>query len=166
MGGIVSQSVYSLADVKSYAGDRWCQEYYTKFMSVAVLQPVVSSDGTVAQQYRVGADFVNREIALQKSAEDLQNWTRKNVLDTHNFAGHNMCLYSPDEIASCTDTVCSCRDADTIKAEFCRSPVANHLQDYLATLPFYPNDNDMLVCIYVPCMYMCTVYICNAMYCV
>lgn len=145
MGGIVSQSVYSLEDVQRIAGSSWCQEYYTKFMSVAVLQPVVTGDGTVLQQYRVGADFVNREIAIHLAEQDLKTWTKKNALETHNYMGHSMCLFSPEEISSCTDTLCECKDAETIRMEFCRSPVAQQLQDYLSSLPMYPNSGEVMV---------------------
>lgn len=145
MGGIVSQAVYSLDDVRELAGSSWCQEYYTKFMSVAVLQPVVQVDGTVAQQYRASADFVRREIALHLAEQDLQNWTRKNAMETHNLVGHSMCLFSPEEIASCTDAVCQCRDAETIRIEFCRTAVASRLREHLASLPSYDNDCDLLV---------------------
>lgn len=145
MGGIVSQSVYSLEDVREIAGSRWCQQYYTKFMSVAVLQPVVTGDGSVVQQYRVGADFVNREIAIHIAEQDLQNWTRKNTVETHSYAGHSMCIFSADEISSCTDTICECKDAKTIHVEFCRSSVALQLRDYLGSVPSYFNDCEMLV---------------------
>ena len=145
MGGVVSQSMYSLDDVRSIAGSRWTQEYYTKFMSVAVLKPIVRGDGTVEQQYRVGADFVNREIAVHMAEQDLKDWTKKNGIATHNYAGHSMCLFSSEEIAACTDTSCESKDAEVIKTEFCTSPVAQHLRDYLGSLPFYANDGELLV---------------------
>lgn len=141
----MSQTTYSMEDVQRIAGPNWCQEYYIKFMSVAVLQPIVKLDGTVVQEYRVGSDFVEHELVVFAVEQEQKSWTKKTILQSHNYAGDRTCAFTPDEVSGCTDSACQCQQGETVREKFRRSRLALQLQECLAAIPFYPNEDDMLV---------------------
>ena len=136
MGGAVTKTSYTLDELIRIAGSKWTDELYLKFMSKAVLKEVTDDDGKVTKEYRVFADFVRKEIDLIEAAEENAVWRARRDATAAEEAikGSRICIFTPEEIQSCTDTSCRCANAESIINDQVNSHCSVYINSFLSSI--------------------------------
>lgn len=135
MGGAVTKTTYTLDELKHIAGVKWTDELHTKFMSKATLKEVTGDDGKTTKEYRVLADFVRKEINLIEAGEENALWrARRDAAAAEDaIKGSRICIFTPEEIQSSTDTSCRCANADLILSEQINSQCCVYINSFLSS---------------------------------